>query len=73
MRLTIEFQLCYPLTISIFRSLGYIAFKLAENSVKRIILIQQTEPLKYTFKTDNGNYKIEATDLPLPITKIKKL
>lgn len=51
----------------------YIAFKLAENSVKRIILIQQTEPLKYTFKTDNGNYKIEATDLPLPITKIKKL
>ena len=51
----------------------YIAFKLAENSVKRIISIQQTEPLKYTLKTDNGSYKVEATDLPLPITKIKKL
>ena len=51
----------------------YIAFKLAENSVKRIISIQQTEPLKYTFKTDNGNYKIEATELPLPITKVEIL
>ena len=48
----------------------YIAFKLAENSVKRIISIQQIEPLKYTLKTDNGSYKVEATDLPLPISKI---
>ena len=51
----------------------YIAFKLAKNSVKRIVSIQQTEPLKYTLKTDNGSYKVEATELPLPITKIKKL
>ena len=48
----------------------YIAFKLAENSVKRIVLIKQIEPLKYTLKTDNGDYKVEPTDLPLPITKI---
>lgn len=48
----------------------YIAFKLAENSVKRIVSIQQTEPLKYTIKTDNGNYKVEATDLPLPISRV---
>jgi len=48
----------------------YIAFKLAENSVKRIVLIKQIEPLKYTLKTDNGSYKVEATNLPLPITKI---
>ena len=50
----------------------YIAFKLAENSVKRIISIQQTEPLKYTLKTDNGSYKVEATDLPLPISRVEK-
>ena len=30
----------------------------------------QTEPLKYTLKTDNGSYKIEATDLPLPISRV---
>ena len=48
----------------------YVAFKLAENSVKRIVLIKQIEPLKYTLKTDNGDYKVEPTDLPLPITKI---
>ena len=51
----------------------YIAFKLAENSVKRIVSIQQTEPLKYTLKTDNGSYRVEATDLPLPITKVDKI
>ena len=51
----------------------YIAFKLAENSVKRIISIQQTEPLKYTLKTDNGSYKVEATDLPLPISRVEKI
>ena len=51
----------------------YIAFKLAENSVKRIVSIQQTEPLKYTLKTDNGDYKVEATNLPLPITKVDKV
>jgi hypothetical protein len=50
----------------------YIAFKLAENSVKQIVSIQQTEPLKYTLKTDNGSYKVEATDLPLPISRIEK-
>ena len=50
----------------------YIAFKLAENSVKRIVSIQQKEPLKYTLKTDNGSYKVEATDLPLPISKVEK-
>ena len=51
----------------------YIAFKLAENSVKRIVSIQQIEPLKYTLKTNNGNYKVEATDLQLPITKVEIL
>ena len=51
----------------------YIAFKLAENSVKRIVSIQQTEPLKYTLKTDNGSYKVEATELPLPISKFERL
>ena len=50
----------------------YIAFKLAENSVKRIVSIQQTEPLKYTLKTDNGSYRVEATDLPLPISRVEK-
>jgi hypothetical protein len=50
----------------------YIAFKLAENSVKTIISIEQTEMLKYTLKTENGNYKVEATNLPLPITKVEK-
>tara|TARA_B110000971_G_scaffold45513_1_gene45521 strand:- start:21 stop:263 length:243 start_codon:yes stop_codon:yes gene_type:complete len=48
----------------------YVAFRLAENSVKTIISIERTEPLKYTLKTDNGSYLVEATDLPLPITKI---
>ena len=50
----------------------YIAFKLAENSVKRIVSIQQTDPLKYKLKTDNGSYKVEATDLPLPISRVEK-
>ena len=50
----------------------YIAFKLAENSVKRIVSIRQTEPLKYTLKTDNGSYKVEATDLPLPISRLMR-
>ena len=51
----------------------YIAFKLAENSVKRIVSIQQIEPLKYNLKTDNGSYKVEATDLPLPISRVVSL
>ena len=51
----------------------YIAFKLVENSVKRIVSIQQTEPLKYNLKTDNGSYLVEATDLPLPISKVERL
>ena len=51
----------------------YIAFKLTENNVKTIISIERIEPLKYTLKTDNGDYKIEATDLPLPITKVKHI
>jgi hypothetical protein len=45
---------------------------LAENDVKTIINIKQTETLKYTLKTNNGNYKVEATDLPLPISKVEK-
>ena len=51
----------------------YIAFKLAENSVKQIVSIQQTEPLKYTLKTDNGSYKVEATDLHLPISRVVRV
>ena len=50
----------------------FIAFKLAENDVKTIINIKQTETLKYTLKTNNGSYKVEATDLPLPISRIEK-
>ena len=51
----------------------YIAFKLAENSVKTIISIEQTETLKYTLKTDNGRYRLEATDLTLPISRVVSL
>ena len=51
----------------------FIAFKLAENDVKTIINIKQTETLKYTLKTNNGSYKVEATDLPLPISKVERL
>ena len=51
----------------------YIAFKLAENSVKTIISIERMDKLKYTLKTNNGSYLVEATDLPLPITKINNL
>ena len=51
----------------------YIAFKLAENSVKTIISIKRIDKLKYTLKTDNGSYKIEATDLPLPISKVQRI
>ena len=50
----------------------YIAFKLAENSVKTIISIERIDKLKYSLKTDNGRYIVEATDLPLPISKVKK-
>ena len=50
----------------------YIAFKLTENNVKTIISIERIDKLKYNLKTDNGDYKVEATDLPLPITKVKK-
>ena len=38
----------------------YIAFKLAENSVKTIIRIERIDKLKYTVKTDNGSYLVEA-------------
>tara|TARA_B110000967_G_scaffold24313_1_gene22390 strand:+ start:295 stop:525 length:231 start_codon:yes stop_codon:yes gene_type:complete len=51
----------------------YIAFKLAENSVKTIISIERIETLKYTLKTENGNYLVEATDLPLPISRVVSL
>ena len=51
----------------------YIAFKLAENNVKTIISIEQIETLKYTLKTDNGSYKIETTNLPLPISRVVSL
>ena len=51
----------------------YIAFKLAENSVKTIISIERIDKLKYTLKTDNGSYKVEATELTLPITKVKHI
>ena len=51
----------------------YIAFKLAENCVKTIISIERIEPLKYSLKTDNGSYKVEVTDLPLPISRVEKI
>jgi hypothetical protein len=51
----------------------YIAFKLAENNVKTIISIERIDKLKYTLKTDNGNYKVEATNLPLPISRVVNL
>lgn len=51
----------------------YVAFKLAENNVKTIISIDQTDKFKYTLKTDKGSYKVEATDLPLPISKVKRI
>ena len=51
----------------------YIAFRLTENDVKAITNIEQTETLKYTLKTNNGSYNIEATDLPLPISKVERL
>ena len=51
----------------------YIAFKLAENNVKTIISIERIDKLIYTLKTDNGSYIVEATDLPLPITKVEKI
>jgi hypothetical protein len=51
----------------------FIAFKLAENSVKTIISIERIEPLKYNLKTDNGSYLVETTILPLPITKVEKI
>ena len=51
----------------------YVAFKLAENSVKTIISIERIEPLKHILKTDNGSYKVETTILPLPITKVEKI
>ena len=50
----------------------YIAFKLNENSVKTIISIERIDKLKYTLKTENGYYKVEATDLPLPISRVEK-
>jgi hypothetical protein len=50
----------------------YIAFRLTENNVKTITSIERIDKLKYSLKTDNGSYKVEANDLPLPITKVKK-
>ena len=50
----------------------YIAFRLTENNVKTITSIERIEPLKYSLKTDNGNYKVEASNLPLPISKVEK-
>ena len=51
----------------------FIAFKLAKNNVRKIYYFKRTESLKYTLKTDNGSYKIEATDLPLPISKVQRI
>ena len=51
----------------------YVAFKLAENSVKTIISIERIDKLIYSLKTDNGSYRLEATDLALPITKVDKI
>ncbi len=51
----------------------YIAFKLTLNSVKTIVSIKRMNKLKYTLKTNNRSYLVEATDLPLPITKINNL
>ena len=51
----------------------YIAFRLAENSVKTIISIERIDKLKYTFKTDNGSYFVEVTHLPLPISRVVSL
>ena len=48
----------------------YVAFKLTQNSVKTIISIERIDKLKYTLKTDNGRYKVEAKDLPLPISRV---
>ena len=51
----------------------YVAFRLAENSVKTIISIERIDKLKYSLKTDNGNYLVEANDLPLPISRVVSL
>ena len=51
----------------------YIAFKLTENTVKTIISIERIDKLKYTLKTENGNYLVEATELPLPISRVVSL
>ena len=51
----------------------YIAFRLTENNVKTIISIERIDKLIYSLKTDNGSYKVEATDLPLPISKLVSL
>ena len=51
----------------------YIAFKLAENSVKTIISIERIETLKYILKTNSGSYLVKATDLPLPISRVVSL
>ena len=29
--------------------------------------------IKYTLKTDNGSYLVEATDLPLPVSKVQRI
>jgi hypothetical protein len=51
----------------------YVAFKLAENNVKTIISIERIDKLKYSLKTDNGSYLVEANDLPLPISRVFSL
>ena len=48
----------------------YVAFRLVENSVKTIISIERIDKLKYNLKTDNGSYFVEATNLPLPISRV---
>ena len=51
----------------------FIAFKLAENSVKTVTSIERIDKLKYTLKTDKGVYRLETTNLPLPISKVDKV
>ena len=51
----------------------YVAFKLAENSVKTIIRIERIDKLKYSLNTNSGSYLVEANDLPLPISRVVSL
>ena len=51
----------------------YVAFRLAENNAKTIISVERIDKLKYTLKTDNGSYRLEVTELPLPISRVLSL